>query len=104
MKSISLKYIQSINPDKLVGIHELGIICDMLIITYWCRTEFEPLLDLKIEGIPSHAIKSAAMEKWNKYSEVLNRDNFFTWCVDNIDDYDYIIDLNTEWDLNAELI
>lgn len=104
MDEILLKYLQSLHPDKLVGITECGIVCDMVIIKYWCRTEFEHLEDLKIEGIPEGGIKSAAIEKWVKYSEVLNREDFFTWCVNNIDDYDSIIDLNAEWDSNAELI
>lgn len=98
MDKVLLKYIQSINPNKLVVIIDSGIVCDMIIITYWCRTEFEILPDLEIEGIPEGGIQSVGMEQWIKGSEVLNRDDFFTWCVDNIDDHDLIIDLNTQWD------
>lgn len=32
-----------------------------------------------------------------------DRDDFFTWCIANIDDHDLIIDLNAEWDSITEL-
>ena len=102
MEEVLLKYIQSINPDKLVGINSCGIVCDMVIITYSCRTEFEPLPDYKIEGIPEGGIISAGREKWVICSEILNRNDFFTWCVANVDNYDLIIDLNSEWDSIAK--
>lgn len=104
MKDVASQYIQSINPDNLVWISELGIVCDMLIIKYWYRTSFEPFPEGRIEGIPEGGIQQVGFESWKIYSEVLNRNEFFTWCIDNIDDYDRIIDLNTEWDSNAELI
>jgi len=104
MEEVILKYVQTLHPNKLVGIKEIGIVENMLIITYWCRTEFEILPDYKIDGIPEDGVKSVAMEKWNTFSEILNKTQFFTWCVDNIDDHDLIIDINSQWNENVEII
>ncbi|MDA3781026.1 MAG: hypothetical protein PF487_12515 [Bacteroidales bacterium] len=105
MIEVLLKYIENINPDKPVEIIGSEIVSDMIIIKYRCRTEFKPLTDfIKVNGIPKGGIQGAALEKWVKDVEVLNRDNFFTWCVDNLDDYDLIIDLNLEWKSNMDIM